>query len=80
MQKKAAHVGFDWVKVEDVYAKIEEELVEVKSADKDQLKGEIGDLLFAVINLSRFLEIDPEEALSLTNRKFIKRFKYIEGQ
>lgn len=80
LQKKAAHVGFDWTRIEDVYAKIEEELVEVKCADKNQLKEEIGDLLFAVVNLSRFLKIDPEEALSITNRKFVKRFCHIENQ
>jgi len=78
LQKKAASVGFDWLKIKDIFDKIEEEIAEVKSAEKDQVKGEIGDLLFAVINLSRFLEIDPEEALSITNRKFVKRFKYIE--
>lgn len=80
LQKKASHVGFDWVRIDEVFAKIEEELIEVKNADKNQIKEEIGDLLFAVINLSRFVKIDPEEALSITNRKFVKRFSYIEAQ
>ncbi len=80
LQKKAASVGFDWIEIKDIYSKIEEEVHEVKTADKEHLKEEIGDLLFAVINLSRFMKIDPEDALSVTNRKFISRFKYIEDQ
>ncbi len=80
LQKKAAKVGFDWSEVADVYDKIEEELAEVNSATGDELVGEIGDVLFAVINLARFKKVDPEEALAITNRKFTKRFKYIEEQ
>lgn len=80
LQKKAASVGFDWSEVIDVYDKIKEELAEAQSATDNELAGEIGDLLFAVINLARFQNIDPEAALALTNQKFIKRFKYIEGQ
>ncbi len=79
LSKKAAKVGFDWDQVKEVYAKIEEELEEVKEArHEEEVKEELGDLLFAVANLARFLKVDPEEALSLTNRKFKTRFKYIE--
>lgn len=78
LQKKAAKVNFDWTRVEDVYSKIEEELAEVKAAKGEEQLREIGDLLFAIINLARFLGHDPEEALALTNKKFIQRFKYIE--
>lgn len=85
LQKKAAAVGFDWAEVSQVIAKISEELQEVineihtgteQSAQKQ--KEELGDLLFAVVNLARYLKIDPDEALSLTNRKFVERFSYIE--
>lgn len=79
LSKKAAKVGFDWDVVDGVYAKIEEELEEVKTAKStEHVKEEIGDLLFAVANLARFLKVDPEEALALTNRKFKYRFQYIE--
>jgi len=79
LSKKASKVGFDWDHVKHVYAKIEEELEEVKEAEsKEHVKEEIGDLLFAVANLARFLKLDPEEALALTNRKFKQRFQYIE--
>ncbi|TNJ62547.1 nucleoside triphosphate pyrophosphohydrolase [Paenibacillus hemerocallicola] len=80
LQKKAAQVGFDWERTEEVYAKIEEELAELKEASDDERTGELGDLLFAVVNLARFLRIDPEEALASTNRKFLERFGYIERQ
>jgi tetrapyrrole methylase family protein/MazG family protein len=85
LQKKAAEVGFDWTDVKDVLAKVEEELRELKeemdSADKkEELKNELGDLLFAVVNLARFFKVDPEEALAATNRKFMQRFSYIEEQ
>ena len=79
ISKKAAKVGFDWERVEDVYAKIEEELEEIKQArNEEETKAELGDLLFAVANLARFIKVDPEEALALTNRKFKSRFQYIE--
>ncbi len=78
LQKKAAAVGFDWDHVEDVYKKIEEEYHELKQAPAEERAGELGDLLFAVVNLARFYKIDPEEALGLTNRKFTRRFGYIE--
>ncbi|MDN9011961.1 nucleoside triphosphate pyrophosphohydrolase [Brevibacillus laterosporus] len=78
IQKKAAEVGFDWDEVKDVYAKIEEEYKEVQQATPEERTGELGDLLFAVINLARFMKVDPEQALALTNLKFKRRFQYIE--
>lgn len=84
LQKKAAKVGFDWDELEPVLAKIEEELKELREAialgDADKQADELGDLLFAAVNASRFIEADPEEALSRTNRKFKARFQYIEEQ
>jgi tetrapyrrole methylase family protein/MazG family protein len=88
LQKKAARVGFDWERADDVLAKLEEEIGELKTAismkDDPQRQThqaeELGDLLFSVVNLARFLDIDPEQALSATNRKFVKRFRYIEEQ
>ena len=83
-QKKAAKVGFDWDKLEDVFAKVDEEIGELKQAVRDgskqECREELGDLLFAVVNVARFLGIDPEEALAGTNRKFLQRFSYIEQQ
>ena len=82
IQHKAALVGFDWDNIDDVYKKIEEEykelLDECKSRNIKYIKEELGDLLFSIVNLARFLKIDPEESLNLTNNKFIKRFKFIE--
>ena len=82
IQKKAALVGFDWDDISDVYKKIEEEykelLDECKEGNIKYIKEELGDLLFSIVNLARFLKIDPEESLNLTNNKFIKRFKFIE--
>lgn len=85
LQKKAADVGFDWDKIEDVFAKVEEELQEFREelvpvASKERQQAELGDLLFAVVNLARFVKVDPEEALAGTNRKFMQRFSYIEEQ
>jgi tetrapyrrole methylase family protein/MazG family protein len=85
IQKKAAKVGFDWEDLNGVYSKIEEEFMELKQAVaqgepvEDQV-GELGDLLFAVVNAARFIHADPEEALAMTNRKFVSRFHYIEEQ
>jgi len=82
VQKKAASVGFDWPDLDGVFDKIEEELDELKRATREESperqKDELGDLLFAVVNASRFIKADPEEALAGTNRKFAERFKYIE--
>ncbi|MEE9200122.1 MAG: nucleoside triphosphate pyrophosphohydrolase [Candidatus Brocadiales bacterium] len=84
LQKKASRVGFDWEKVEDVVAKVEEELQEVKEAmalgRHEEVEEEIGDLLFAAANLSRFLKINPEEALHKAVKKFVKRFERIESE
>ncbi|MBN1671787.1 MAG: nucleoside triphosphate pyrophosphohydrolase [Kiritimatiellae bacterium] len=82
IQARAARVGFDWTAVHDVVAKIDEELAEVKEAlgsgDRDRLREEIGDLLFAVVNLSRFQKIDAEEVLAQTVEKFTRRFREVE--
>lgn len=86
LQKKAAKVGFDWPESEPVLDKIAEELDEVKEElavpelNKTALEGEIGDLLFAVVNLARHHQIDPEQALRSSNQKFCQRFAYIEQQ
>lgn len=78
LQKKAAEVGFDWDDIADVCRKVEEEFRELREAAPEERTGELGDLLFAVVNLARFLKLDPEEALAKTNRKFKRRFAYIE--
>lgn len=82
--KKAAKVGFDWENAEQVFDKMDEEIGELKSAinekNKDEMKEEIGDLLFVVVNLARKLGVEPENALKKTNRKFRKRFKFIEDE
>jgi MazG family protein len=85
LAKRAARVGFDWVNVDDVVAKIDEELEETKreiaiDAPEARLRDEIGDLLFAVANLARKLDIDPEASLRGTNEKFIRRFAYVEDE
>jgi len=82
IQEKVAGVGFDWEEPEQVYAKVEEELeelkVEVEKGDQDAIESEFGDVMFSMINYARFLNISPENALERTNKKFIKRFKYLE--
>ncbi|WP_290539916.1 nucleoside triphosphate pyrophosphohydrolase [Alistipes sp.] len=82
MGEKAAGAGFDWEHKEDVWDKVREELGEVeaemKSGSKADLEGEFGDLLFALINACRLYGVDPESALECTNRKFIRRFNYME--
>jgi tetrapyrrole methylase family protein/MazG family protein len=84
LQKKAATVGFDWPTYEEVEAKVEEEFAEWKvavgSGEQSQIEDEFGDVLFALVNAARFLKLDPEAALAGTNRKFEKRFAYIEQQ
>lgn len=81
---KAAKFGFDWENAEQVFAKIEEEIaelkVEIETNDKAKIENEIGDILFAVVNLSRKLDAEPETALKRTNRKFRKRFAFIERE
>lgn len=80
--EKAAAVGFDWQKREDVWTKVREELaevdVEIEAKDKERLTDEMGDLFFALINACRLYGIDPEGALERTNKKFIRRFNHIE--
>ena len=80
--EKAAATGFDWEQKEDVWAKVKEELMEVdaeiEAKDKEHLTDEIGDLFFALINACRLYGIDPEGALERTNKKFIRRFEYVE--
>lgn len=84
IQKKAAESGFDWDDISGAFAKVQEEYREVSEcytedpSDLDALKEEVGDLLFSVVNIARFLGIDPEAALHYTNNKFIRRFSYIE--
>lgn len=82
LQEKAAKVGFDWEKKEDVWKKVVEELDELKNAfesnNYEQIEEELGDFLFALVNYSRFHKINPENALRKTNEKFIRRFRYIE--
>ena len=83
LQKKAAKVGFDWQHIDDIWAKVHEEIDEVKNAENtslEELEGEIGDLLFAVVNISRGYNIDPAIALQRTNNKFTNRFHYIEKE
>jgi nucleoside triphosphate diphosphatase len=82
VQEKAARVGFDWDKIDDVRAKIDEEIAEfdeaLKNKDRVGMEDELGDLLFTFVNISRFLEVNPEEALRKTIGKFTSRFGYIE--
>ena len=80
--EKAAATGFDWEKKEDVWDKVKEELceidAEIEAKDKERLTDEMGDLFFALINACRLYGIDPEGALERTNKKFIRRFNYVE--
>jgi len=82
LQDKASKVGFDWEKKEDVWKKVIEEIEEMHMSEreetKEQLENEIGDVFFALVNYSRFLRVNPEDALRKTNEKFIKRFNYVE--
>lgn len=87
IQEKARGVGFDWEEKSQVWAKVEEEMGEFKemfdvetdqAIDKEKAEGEFGDLLFSLVNYARFIDINPETALERTNKKFIKRFQYLE--
>ncbi len=82
IQDKVAGVGFDWEEPTQVWEKLEEELSEfqeeVAKGDQKAMEAEFGDVLFSMINYARFLKIDPENALERTNKKFIKRFQYLE--
>ncbi len=78
---RAAGVGFDWENVEQVFDKLREELDELHAArgDQDAVEDEIGDLLFVIVNIARFLKVDPEQALRKTNAKFRRRFGHVES-
>ena len=87
LQEKARGVGFDWEEKEQVWEKVEEEMQEFKAEfnvssgveiDMEKAEGEFGDLLFSLVNYARFININPENALEKTNKKFIKRFQYLE--
>ena len=90
LSTKAARVGFDWERIEDIFAKVQEEIRELldaikvhadskSEADHTRVREEVGDLLFAVTNIARHLQVEPEAALKLTNRKFRQRFSHIEN-
>jgi MazG family protein len=90
LSTKAARVGFDWKNVDDIFDKLQEEIEELRVAIKDhsaeqdeanhaRVREEIGDLLFAATNIARHLQVEPEAALKLTNRKFRRRFRHIEN-
>lgn len=92
IQDKARGVGFDWENKEQVWEKVEEEMREFRTeftkyspdqpdvSTKERIMSEFGDLLFSLVNYARFINIDPEEALERTNKKFIKRFQYLESE
>ena len=84
IQEKARGVGFDWDDKEQVWSKVQEELAEFKqeidNKDSQKSKEEFGDLLFSLINYSRFIDINPEDALEKTNKKFIRRFQFMEKE
>lgn len=82
MQEKVSKVGFDWEKREDVWDKVQEEIKELQQAEasgnEKELEEEMGDLIFSIVNYSRFIGINPENALRRTNEKFVKRFRFVE--
>lgn len=82
IQDKAAGIGFDWEASSQVLEKVKEELTElqteIEQGNQEKIEEELGDVLFSLINYARFLEVDPESALEKTNKKFIKRFQYLE--
>lgn len=84
IQEKVAGVGFDWEEPQQVFEKLKEELEElqheVDSENREAMEAEFGDVLFSMINYARFLKINPENALERTNKKFIKRFQYLEAK
>jgi len=84
IQEKVAGVGFDWEEPQQVFEKLKEELEEfqheVNVDNRDEMEAEFGDVLFSMINYARFLNINPENALERTNKKFIKRFQFLEGK
>jgi len=85
IQKRAATVGFDWKEARPIFDKLDEEVGELRTAmaqgaSKDKLADELGDILFVVVNIARHLDLKPEDALSGTNRKFLRRFAFVEAQ
>ena len=84
IQDKVSGVGFDWEEPQQVFEKVQEELgelqEEVKAGDIEKIEAEFGDVLFSMINYARFLGVNPENALERTNKKFIKRFQYLEAK
>ena len=84
IQEKVKGVGFDWEEAHQVWDKVQEELnelqVEVEKGNQDNIEAEFGDVLFSMINYARFLKVNPEDALERTNKKFIKRFQYLESK
>ena len=81
IQAKASRVGFDWPDISGPKAKVAEELQELAAAKtREEKTAEFGDVLFSLVNLARFMEIEPEAALDLSNEKFVRRFKYLESQ
>lgn len=84
IQEKAKGVGFDWEEATQVWDKVQEELqefqIEAQQGNQDKMEDEFGDVLFSLINYARFLNINPENALERTNKKFIKRFQYLESK
>jgi XTP/dITP diphosphohydrolase len=85
IQEKVKGVGFDWEKPEQVWEKVEEEIAELhyeteNEGSHDKIEAEFGDLLFALVNYARFIDVNPDEALEKTNRKFIKRFQFLESK
>lgn len=84
IQEKVKGVGFDWEEAHQVWDKVQEELnelqVEVEAGNQDNIEAEFGDVLFSMINYARFLKVNPEDALERTNKKFIKRFQYLESK
>lgn len=83
IQEKARGVGFDWDNSDQVFEKLNEEIEELKvevESKSDKIEDEFGDVLFSMINYARFVEVDPESALEKTNKKFIKRFQYLESE
>ena len=84
IQDKVSGIGFDWEASHQVFDKLKEELeeleVEIKQGNKDKIENELGDVFFSLINYARFLKVNPENALERTNKKFTKRFKYLEDK
>lgn len=84
IQEKVAGVGFDWEEPQQVFEKLQEELGElqheISENNQEKIEAEFGDVLFSMINYARFLKVNPENALERTNKKFIKRFQYLEGK